>query len=218
MRFVIVSFVFLFWAFYELSGGADFEPRGRRPTPQADLATDPAAPVVEKVAARPAIAPRKPHPRTADVPSAQESPVSEPAAGPPQTAPRTSSRPATSVSAGVSLFPPDVGEASLAASGSPIPSLATIAASPPARPETTTVTATSDAAPTDPEPDIREIIGTRVNMRDGPGTIYPATARLMLGQKVEVLEDSGTGWLRLKTVQSGLRGWVAASLVSKPAR
>ncbi|MFC6688707.1 SH3 domain-containing protein [Jhaorihella thermophila] len=216
MRFAIVSFVFLFWAFYELSGGADFEPRGRRPTPQADLAADRAAPVVEKVAARPAIAPRKPHPRTADVPSAQESPVSEPAADPPQTAPHKPPRLAASVGAGLSLFPPVAGNASLAASGGPIPSLATIAARPASQTETSTTTVTPDTTPT--EPDIREIIGTRVNMRDGPGTIYPATARLMLGQKVEVLEDSGTGWLRLKTVQSGLRGWVAASLVSKPAR
>ena len=57
--------------------------------------------------------------------------------------------------------------------------------------------------------------GTRVNMRDGPGTIYPVILRLRIGQQVEVLETSGTGWLRLRTVQGQQVGWVAASLISK---
>lgn len=64
--------------------------------------------------------------------------------------------------------------------------------------------------------DIREITGLRVNMRDGPGTIYPVIARLQLGEKVEVLGDSGTGWLRLRGPDRRL-GWVAASLVSRKA-
>ena len=36
MRFVIISFLFMGFAFYELSGGADFEPRGRRPAPATE--------------------------------------------------------------------------------------------------------------------------------------------------------------------------------------
>ena len=52
----------------------------------------------------------------------------------------------------------------------------------------------------EPEKDIREISGTRVNMRDGPGTIYPIIGKATIGQKVEVLSESGTGWLRLRVI------------------
>ncbi|AVO39792.1 SH3 domain-containing protein [Pukyongiella litopenaei] len=68
-----------------------------------------------------------------------------------------------------------------------------------------------------PPRDIREVIGTRVNMRDGPGTIYPVVARMRIGQQVEVMSDSGTGWLRLRTIPDGQPGWIASSLISKPA-
>jgi SH3-like domain-containing protein len=79
----------------------------------------------------------------------------------------------------------------------------------------------SDPAPQTPEtadPDLREVTGTRVNMRDGPGTIYPVVARLNIGSKVEVLSDSGTGWLRLRTVPGQQLGWIASSLISKSQR
>lgn len=63
--------------------------------------------------------------------------------------------------------------------------------------------------------DIREIRASRVNMRQGPGTIYPVSARLLAGDKVLILDDSGTGWLQLRTKAGNKIGWVAASLVSK---
>jgi uncharacterized protein YraI len=66
--------------------------------------------------------------------------------------------------------------------------------------------------------DIREITATRVNMRDGPGTTHPILARLSLGHEVEVLGDSGNGWLRLRTLPEQQSGWISASLVSKAKR
>ncbi|WP_161492543.1 SH3 domain-containing protein [Pseudophaeobacter leonis] len=63
--------------------------------------------------------------------------------------------------------------------------------------------------------DIREIRASRVNMRQGPGTIYPVMSRLLAGDEVLILEDSGTGWLQLRTRKGNKIGWVAASLVSK---
>ncbi|MBO9445347.1 SH3 domain-containing protein [Ruegeria sp. R14_0] len=68
-----------------------------------------------------------------------------------------------------------------------------------------------------PEParDIREITGTRVNMRDGPGTIYPIIGKATIGQQVEVLSESGTGWLRLRVLPEQQVGWISASLVRK---
>jgi hypothetical protein len=69
-----------------------------------------------------------------------------------------------------------------------------------------------------PRVDLREVTGTRVNMRDGPGTIYPVVSRLTIGHKVEVLGESGTGWLRLRILPEEQIGWIAASLISKVAR
>ena len=73
------------------------------------------------------------------------------------------------------------------------------------------------APPPELKPDLRKVTGTRVNMRDGPGTIYPVIARLVLGDEVEVLSTSGTGWLRLRTLPERRIGWVASSLIGKKA-
>ena len=45
--------------------------------------------------------------------------------------------------------------------------------------------------------DRRTIRASRVNMRQGPGTSYPVITRLLGGEEVIVIEDSGTGWLHL---------------------
>lgn len=55
--------------------------------------------------------------------------------------------------------------------------------------------------------------GTRVNMRNGPGKSYGVVARLTKGSKVDVLQDPGTGWLKLKAHENGRIGWMAASLL-----
>ncbi|MBI6629219.1 SH3 domain-containing protein [Pontibaca sp. S1109L] len=65
------------------------------------------------------------------------------------------------------------------------------------------------------EIDIRLVIGTNVNMRQGPGTSYPVIARMDLGDKVEVLSDPGNGWLRLRNLREMRIGWIAASLIGK---
>ncbi|MEX0278673.1 MAG: SH3 domain-containing protein, partial [Ruegeria sp.] len=71
------------------------------------------------------------------------------------------------------------------------------------------------SAPAEPVKDIREVSGTRVNMRDGPGTIYPIVGKVTIGQKVEVMSDSGTGWLRLRVLPGQQIGWISASLIRK---
>lgn len=218
MRFVLVSFVFLFWAFYELSGGEDFVPRGVRPPkpePVAAVTDEPAAapagPVeAASLVAKPAIAPRKPRPTAPAAIADRGDSVQVPAAEP--TAPRVRA----SLSDGLTLFPvtqPSDQVSFAAVDGSAV-SLGEIAAS------SASVTPANlparAATPTEPPRDMREVSGTRVNLRDGPGTVYPVIARLRIGQKVEVLGESGTGWLRLRTEENGLNGWVAASLISKP--
>lgn len=62
--------------------------------------------------------------------------------------------------------------------------------------------------------DIRQISGNRVNMRMGPGTKYSVAAKLDRGTEVEVLQSPGNGWLKLRVQDSGRVGWMAEYLVT----
>lgn len=212
-RFVFVSFAFLGWAFYELSGGADFKPperpialtkstlteSGGEPRGQADL----------RLANIPATAPRA----VPEVATVQTNIVTAAA-----TRPRseTDSEPAATrlnlrLGNSLDLFPATTGIEGLR--------LASLEQGTAGLSQTTVTDETPEAEPVaiaaEPVPDLREITGTRVNMRQGPGTNYPILIRLSIGQEVEVLDDSGTGWLRLRALPDRTMGWIAASLVSK---
>lgn len=211
-RFVIVSFLVLGWAFYELSGGAEFVPRGVRPPPPepqaaAEPQTEPAATAAVEQKA-PVIAPRQPR-RTGEDDRTGEG--TRRAALKAQQAARAARLAALrdSLGRGADLYPGLAGGLALEALEEGAAGLRE------ASPEPAATQATAPAPPVEPDPDLREVTGTRVNMRNGPGTIYPVIARLAIGQEVEVLSASGTGWLRLRTVPDRRVGWVAASLISK---
>jgi hypothetical protein len=74
--------------------------------------------------------------------------------------------------------------------------------------------AVATPAPVEALPDIREVTGDRVNMRNGPGTKFPVLASLKRGEEVEVLSDPGNGWLKLRVSDSGRIGWMADFLVT----
>ncbi|MEX0285875.1 MAG: SH3 domain-containing protein, partial [Paracoccaceae bacterium] len=69
----------------------------------------------------------------------------------------------------------------------------------------------------EPEPqlDIREVTGSRVNMRQGPGTTYAVIGTLFYDDEVEVLEDLGNGWIQLRKMGTNEVGWMAARFVKK---
>jgi len=206
MRLVLVTFAMLGWCFYVISGGPDFEPRGQRG----------AAP--ERVAAAPEPAP-KPAP-TQDVQQAAEQLVTNVAARtvPVRATPEpvvasgdvvvSIDQPQEVTLSGFSTFSDQGANLTLASLEDGAVGLQQVAAA-------TQTDATPEPIQAEPQKDIREISGTRVNMRDGPGTIYPVIAKVTLGQKVEVLSESGTGWLRLRVLPQQQIGWVSASLVRK---
>ncbi|KIC21211.1 SH3 domain-containing protein [Leisingera sp. ANG-Vp] len=203
-RFVLVSFAFLGWGFYELSGGADFEPP-KRPEPVAEAkpaTAQPARITAASLTAQPVLT-RRSQVQTPERPAADPALRQRVAAGHLASA------------AGV------LASTQTAFSGEPAPGglqlasldggLAAITATPAAAVET--------AETLQPEPEVildrRSIRASRVNMRQGPGTNYPVITRLLGGDEVIVLEDSGTGWLHLRAPDKGHVGWIAASLVSK---
>ncbi|MCE8535739.1 SH3 domain-containing protein [Ruegeria pomeroyi] len=212
MRFVIISFAVLGFAFWELSGGADFEPRGMRPAKPERVAAktvEKAEPLVQvepaKLVAKVSLTPYTPEP----------APVEKAILTSEEQLERLA-RARASLSKGLTLFDDDTetGTLTLASLTGGLRALEVEPGEP--EPETALASSTTETQPFDRSaPDLREITGSRVNMRDGPGTIYPVINRLTVGHKVEVLDDSGTGWLRLRVLPEQQIGWIAASLVSK---
>lgn len=66
----------------------------------------------------------------------------------------------------------------------------------------------------EPKLDIREVAGSRVNMRMGPGTGFDVITTLDIGTKLEVLDVNDEGWANVATVDRGLEGWMAERLLT----
>ena len=63
--------------------------------------------------------------------------------------------------------------------------------------------------------DIREVSGSRVNMRLGPGIGFDVIITLDVGEKLEVLDVNIDGWANVST-ERGLIGWMAKRLLTEP--
>jgi len=70
------------------------------------------------------------------------------------------------------------------------------------------------AEPEAPAADLREVAGSWVNLRSGPGTDYGRLTALPAGTSVEVLEVDASGWARLRVVDSDQTGWMAERLLT----
>ncbi|WP_255009980.1 SH3 domain-containing protein [Roseovarius sp. M141] len=61
--------------------------------------------------------------------------------------------------------------------------------------------------------DIRSVAGSNANMRSGPGTDYSAVDQLTQGTQVEILDRRGA-WVELRNMQTGRTGWMADWLIT----
>lgn len=73
--------------------------------------------------------------------------------------------------------------------------------------------AVDDSAMAEPEADLGKITGSRVNMRNGPGTRFSVVTQLTRGEVVEVLSNPGNGWLKLKSLETERVGWMSDDFV-----
>lgn len=210
-RLILITFAALGWTFYVMSGGPDFEPRGLRadnPQRMAE-AFSPASKPVASAPVEELVTQVSFEPTPSDRPAQTLEPLAEPE--PALTEEETKAmlaQVAAGLQANPSLFEDQTVSLALASLEDGVASLQQVVTD--ADPETVGVPALPE-----PEKDIREISGTRVNMRDGPGTIYPIIGKAQIGQQVEVLSDSGTGWLRLRVLPGQQVGWISTSLVRK---
>jgi hypothetical protein len=212
MRLILISFGFMVWAFYVLSGGADFDPDAVRAARMAELDLE---------APKPAVAPARTEPVTAapkDVvdtdPPLRETTTrvslnlttlkdaSDNAADAP-----TQTDIAAAVDAAIQEVPQNVPVVTSSAdTPAIIPSL---------------IAPNDGAGQTAENPstirgfdDIRTVSGNRVNVRGGPGTDFGVVGRLTRGDEVVVLEDNGAGWIRFETQDGETSGWMADFLLT----
>ncbi|MBR9843565.1 MAG: SH3 domain-containing protein [Rhodobacteraceae bacterium] len=165
-RFVFLSFIFLGWAFYEVSGGQEFEP----------------APPKRVTTAKPAVAP------VLAVADENDVDISAALAAESQPVPKPV-------------------KVSLVSAPAPTPVQERVALTP--SPEELAKLAVAEEDPAD----IREVRGSRVNMRSGPGTRFSVLGTLTRGEKVEVLREPDNGWAKLKVLETGRIGWMSAKLL-----
>ncbi|MEP0260284.1 SH3 domain-containing protein [Sulfitobacter sp.] len=227
-RFIFLTFGFMGWAFYEMSGGADFVPAGPQMassetaasaliasaeagTTSSTLVTaaaanaarkaeSPITPFAERAPARDVTATRVALNLTtlSDLPQANDAMVQKAVATP-------ADRAGAKVVKAVSTSTPKVEKAaySTTSANAPvvIPSLIN------ATDNGTTYVSTTQA-------DIRKVNGTRVNVRGGPGTNFGVVGKLGMGDAVEVVEDNGAGWVRFRSVDGTASGWMADFLLN----
>lgn len=215
-KFILLTFGFLGWAFYEMSGGADFEPASERmarlnPVDEAEVVAD-ATPI-----------------ETPDEPVIAEAPSTFIDTDPPQNDAVTrvslnltslqdvlSDADATESTAEIiaqddqngSGVPVNVG-VTLSSADTPaiIPSLIAPATDTPSAQTASLVTTTSAS-------DIRTVSANRVNVRGGPGTDFGVVSKLTRGAAVEVLQDNGDGWVKMRSLDGGPEGWMADFLLA----
>ncbi|MDW4500544.1 SH3 domain-containing protein [Sulfitobacter sp. D35] len=72
----------------------------------------------------------------------------------------------------------------------------------------------ANSAAAAPGADIRQVTGTLVNVRGGPGTDFEVVGQLSEGAPVEIIRDNGAGWVQMRPVDGGETGWMADFLLS----
>lgn len=237
-RFILIVFGFLALAFYELSGGGAFDPDETRQASQEirqELEVARNADIQAQMAALPPVTGRAP--LAAPVGGPNERPDSEldlvsfssVVAAERGPLPEISSEPAAldpaleevplldETSEGEETIQTDIrltAPAVIGLTDTPVPTseddettgitFAGLSAATPSTPS-------QDVAPSQ---DVRVVSGTRVNMRAGPGTDFEVVDQLEQNTRVEVLENAGNGWVRLRPTGGGAMGWVAEFLLA----
>jgi hypothetical protein len=203
-RYILLSFLFMGWTFYQLSGGADFEPPSAKQVAIAEPIDEPKVQTEPSVAELTAPEPvAKPEPVVLPEASAQLDRVAEPE--PSNVAPEL-------VVAEIDTETPAPTGIVISADWSTDLESQTVG--------TDTVFSLaslgqlSETVTEDPIWGIRTVKGTEVNVRSGPGTTHSVVSRLIGGTEVQVLNDPGEGWVKMRHLESETVGWMSASLLT----
>lgn len=211
-QFILLTFGFLGLAFYEMSGGSDFEPGA----PKA-LKVNPLLPTVETAATKDELKATR---------LALNSAIRNDAT---PTAPDTITGGADVTPVALNLTrvrdsqstPLVGGEASDFVQKASLTTRSTLSSA-----DTPAIFSKKDEAAKDgdatlqsavavrPEFEKRVVTGNRVNVRGGPGTQFGVVDQLSRGAAVEILRDNGQGWVKMRSVSDGRIGWMADFLLA----
>lgn len=225
-RFILVSFAFLGWAFYVLSGGSDYKPAtgslqdparaGAEPPATAPRVADPAATAatVAPATGTGTIPPAAPDTAAQDEDDAKMAEL---------LATLQASNDATAETLTAEATPPapetgDARDGDTAETGAGTPADTAAQERVEVR-YTSALEAFANTAPvaateSRPTGDFRQVVGSRVNLRSGPGTGFAAVDQLNAGTEVEVLGQEGD-WLELRVPATGFSGWMSRRLVTQ---
>jgi hypothetical protein len=207
-KFILISFGFLGFAFYELSGGADFDGEALR------LSRVETAPIVEglpkvMVAEATAVAePQVTEEERIEVTRASVNLVSEEKLEVTNAVAVKADEVETLVTQASLIIEPTEDDR---VSAIILPSL--IAA--PEAVEATQEVETPQETLATLGADIRLVAGNRVNVRGGPSTDFEIVGRLTRGTEVEVLAENGEGWVEMRSVDGTTIGWMADFLLTE---
>ncbi len=232
-RLMFVTFGFLGFAFYELSGGASYEPapNSLQARGWSEPAPQPSAGQAEMTAARAATQTSRPAIETPDE-EAEVDRIAEQAARA-KAAQEEAGVILASVFADGAASTGGAAGADLAAIAAidaavreviesaafetpldqPVFSLETYAANS-AQGFTISRPTAPDLEPGNESEDLRQVTGEVANMRTGPGTEFESFGRLTRGTQVTVLAEPGNGWVMLEVPTTGETGWMADWLVT----
>lgn len=208
-KYVLISFAFMGWAFWELSGGSDFEPNSRAAVAMEEPVTSSVSTAraePEQAKSQPAVSPVPLVKASLSVEETNEEVAEEAAVA--ATAVIGQPQRATSQATGAEVL-----VASLADGGeafaTPAAQLLTFTKhTPDAQPTADTALATT------PTLELRTVRGSRVNLRTGPGTAFDVLTVLTKGQQVQILRQDTSGWVNLRDLDSGVEGWMSAKMLT----
>ncbi len=80
--------------------------------------------------------------------------------------------------------------------------------------ETTPAPATVNTVAAAPTEGLHAVTGNRVNLRSGPSTANPVVDQVVRDQRVEVLEETPDGWLRIRVMETGLEAYIFGRFVA----
>ena len=196
-KFIVCTFAFLAWGFYEMSGGSDFEPgavmEARAERAEAEASGAGTAAAEDEQVAR------------ADTAGMLTQVVASPAAA--DTVAPEDVKPAADKPVPTEELTARVNEILLTRRDTETPAARALSSA--------KVTRTDDMK-TDRTRDLRRVDGNVVNMRTGPGTNYSVVDQLRRGDEVEVLR-SESGWVKLRVSETDQIGWMANYLVTASA-
>ena len=208
-RFILLSFGFLGWAFYEMSGGDEFESASA-----LEARLNPAPVVVVTEVAQENSPAEIAEPEAEPVVTAEAEVIDTDPPAPTENVTRVALN-LTTLDDAQEAQPANIDPVTGVAvnTDTSVSSADTLAIIPSLIAPNDTGAATTDAAIASAA-DVRKVSGNRVNVRGGPGTDFGIVARLVRGDAVEIIQDNGNGWVLTRPVDGGTEGWMADFLLT----